>query len=127
MTVVAALTLASCSPTPAPPTRYAALLVGKLVIVDNCLRVNPEHSNESNLLIWPPEFDVRIDNGTVYISDRLTAQKAIWHIGEIVRLGGGAAYGIHDGERPLFSNNCPGPYWIVGGIVVPPTVTPAVK
>ncbi len=74
--IVAAFALEACSPTPAPPTRYAALLVGKLVMVNDCLRVNPEHSDESNLLIWPPEFEVKISNETVDVSDRLTTHKA---------------------------------------------------
>lgn len=89
--------------------------------------MNPEYSDDSFLLIWPPEFDVRINNDTIDISDRLLAENVVWHIGETVTLGGGEVYRTNDGERSLFSANCPGPYWLVGGVDAPPLVMPAAK
>ncbi len=135
VTIVAAFAIAACNtfppilkPTPqVVATRYTAMMIGKLVLVDDCLRVNSIYSNESELLIWPPDFDVRMNNDAIEIVDRTVAKRAVWRIGEVVTLGGGEVYRINDGERPLFSANCLGPYWIVGDVVVPPTVTPAVN
>lgn len=128
ITMLLAMTACNTAPTPIPsPTkdivtmRMTALLVGELVMTDGCLRVNSIHSGTSYLLVWPPEYTgkVSIERDTVQIVDR--GQTVVWHIGEIVCLGGGGGKSIeHLDERlrpelPLPAN-CPGPYWVVGSV-----------
>ncbi len=124
---VAAFTTTSCNVSPAQPTRLAAALFGKLVFANNCLRVDSANLGASYLLIWPPYIDVRMDNATVDVSDKLKSKITVWRIGETVEMAGGIVNRINDGERPLFSNDCPGPYWLVGDVVLPPPVTRAIK
>jgi len=102
--------------------RMTALLVGELVMTDGCLRVNDVNSGTSFLLVWPRgQHTVSVEGDTVRIVDRVEGKTVVWHIGEIVCLGGGGGKSIeHLDERlrpelPL-SANCPGPYWIVGDV-----------
>ena len=130
-TMLLAMTACNTAPTPTPSptpqvriiaTRYTALLVGELVMTDGCLRVNDVNSGTSFLLVWPRgQHTVSVEGDTVRIVDRVEGKTVVWHIGEIVRLGGGGGESIeHLDERlrpelPLPAN-CPGPYWIVGSV-----------
>ena len=121
---------AACNtaPTPTPnPTaeivtiRMTAVLIGELIVTDDCLRVKADNGT-SYLLVWPDEQHiVSVEGDTVRIVDRVEGKTVVWHIGEIVRLGGGGGESIeHLDERlrpelPLPAN-CPGPYWIVGSV-----------
>jgi hypothetical protein len=69
----------------------------------------------SYLLIWPPDFDISIESGTIEILNG--AGEIAAHIGDRVRISGG--------EIPLLSMldksiqeqvppQCIAPYWIVG-------------
>lgn len=115
-------TASAPSPTASPrivATRWTAELVGKLVTVDGCLRVNSIHGGTSYLLVWPPEYTgkVSIEKGTVQIVDR--DKMIVWHIGEMVHLGGGEVPSIEyldERLRQKLPANCPGPYWVVGDV-----------
>lgn len=94
-------------------TAFTAELIGKLSIVDGCVRVNIDKNNVSYLLVWPPGITVTIDKETVQIITGVTTgnqNKTILHNGEEVRLSGGetAQPGLN------ITPNCPGPYWVVG-------------
>jgi len=102
-------------------TRWTALLIGKLVKVDGCLRVIEDVSGTSYLLVWPPEQHVvSVEKDAVQIIDRLKGGKrVVWHIGQIVRLGGGevtSGENLDERGRQNLPANCPGPYWIVGDV-----------
>jgi hypothetical protein len=131
VTISFTMTACNAAPTPTPsPTidivalRMTAILVGELVMTDGCLRVNSIHNGTSYLLVWPDEQHiVNIEGDTVRIVDRLEGKTVVWHIGEMVTLGGGGGESIeHLDERlrpelPLPAN-CPGPYWIVGSVAL---------
>src|SRR4030067_1383231 len=53
---------------------------GTLVLADNCIRVDHDYSDTSYLLIWPPDFNMTIENGTIKI---LTERIISWHLLEI--------------------------------------------
>ena len=128
-TMLLAMTACNTAPTPTPnPTaeivtiRMTAVLIGELIVSDGCLRVNDVNSGTSFLLVWPRgQHTVSVEGDTVRIVDRVEGKTVVWHIGEIVCLGGGGGKSIeHLDERlrpelPL-SANCPGPYWIVGDV-----------
>jgi len=130
-TMLLAMTACNTAPTPTPnPTaeivtiRMTAVLIGELIVSDGCLRVKADNGT-SYLLVWPDEQHiVSVEGDTIRIVDRVEGKTVVWHIGEIVRLGGGGGESIeHLDERlrpelPLPAN-CPGPYWIVGSVVSP--------
>jgi len=103
-------------------TRLTALLIGRLSLQDNCLRVN------GHLLVWPPEFTVSIESETVKVQDGFSADKAIWQIGQEVQLGGGEVQYqyLTAAVQQRVPTDCKGPYWLVGDIAVPRTPSPAV-
>jgi hypothetical protein len=88
---------------------------GTLVLADNCIRVDEDDSDESYLLIWPPDFNITIENGTIEILNG--DGEIVAHIGDMIHIGGG--------EIPLLSMldksvqeqvppQCSARYWIVG-------------
>lgn len=95
------------------PDTMSALLVGKLVLVNGCLRVNNDEGT-SYLPIWPRSFAWRTSGNTIEVIDgngRLAAR-----LGDHVRVGGGempAQYISKYVLQPL-PESCSGPYWIVG-------------
>lgn len=102
-------------------TRWTALLTGKLVKVNRCLRVVDNESNTSYLLVWPPgQHTVNLEGDTIRIVDRIRGNgPVVWQIGQIVRLGGGEVTSseyLDEQVRRSLPANCPGPYWIVGDV-----------
>ncbi len=106
-------------------TRWTALLTGKLVKIDGCLRViadTPSGLGTSYLLVWPPEqHRVAIENDTIRIIDLWEGgeKEVVWRIGQTVRLGGGevtSSENLDERVRQNLPANCPGPYWIVGDV-----------
>jgi hypothetical protein len=63
---------------------------------------------------------VSVEKDAVQIIDRLKGGKrVVWHIGQIVRLGGGevtSGENLDERVRQNLPANCPGPYWIVGDV-----------
>jgi hypothetical protein len=98
-------------------TVLTAELIGKLNIVDGCVRIIDRVDNVSSLLVWPPDFEVTIEKDTVrVIGGKVSGNhtEALLHDGEMVLFGGGE---ISQPNEQLLSSeppNCPGPYWLVG-------------
>ncbi len=98
-------------------TFWTAKLIGKLTIVEGCVRVIDKVDAVSLLLVWPPDFEATIEKDTVHvIGGKVTGNRkeVILHDGEMVLFGGGE---ISQPNEQLLSsepNNCPGPFWVVG-------------
>jgi len=98
------------------PTRLTSFVIGELVTIDSCLRLNDSGSGVSYLLAWPPDFDVSVERDTVQIATE-NDKKVVLHIGEMVRISGGEVKSIgylDERVQQRLRANCPGPYWVVG-------------
>jgi len=96
-----------------------AELIGELLLVDDCLRVNAA-ADASYLILWQPEFSLKAENDSLHILNE--AGQVVATVGEEVYLGGGEVRSIdHLDEyvRQQLPPACPGPYWIVGAEVRP--------
>ncbi|GAB4581616.1 MAG: hypothetical protein Fur0022_43650 [Anaerolineales bacterium] len=110
---------ATLSPTPyfpqlkEEPNGYAtALLMGELMLVDGCLRLDGNDGN-SYLLIWPYDYSIGEENGVIQIFDG--AAQAVAQVGDILKTGGGESSLEHAQSLVAsFPESCPGPYWLVG-------------
>ncbi len=88
-----------------------ALLIGELVIEDNCLRIHSE--NESYLIIWQADYYLTDNDGRIQILDETGAVVA--QVGEAVYMGGGAQRALNDAELQMpVPESCGGPYWRMG-------------
>ena len=97
-----------------PPAEYwRERFVGKLTLEDGCLRAG------SLLLIWPASFTFDTNNGVVRVIDadgRIAA-----HVGDDVRFSRAHVpfeEALDGGRIDGLSEDCSGPYWLVGGEVV---------
>ena len=134
--ILVLLTVTACSnghitePTP-EPTRLTALLFGKLVEVEGCLRVNEVDNGASYLLAWPPDFAVSMEEDTVHILDG-SGKEIMLQIGEMARISGGEVHSseyLDERVQQKLPANCSGPYWVVGseiGSVVEETASTSV-
>lgn len=98
-------------------TFWTAELIGELIEVEHCIRVNDKNSNMSYLLVWPPDITATTDKDTVrVVTGAITGNRneVILHIGEMVRLSGGETENLDEQLRQALPANCPGPYWVVG-------------
>jgi hypothetical protein len=104
--------------TPAPRmvvTRMTALHIKPLTMVDDCLRIGD--SEADNLVVWPPDFEVSIENDTIRVL--YNDHEVEVRLGQVVRLGGGEVKSIEafdERTRQQIPAGCPGPYWLVGSI-----------
>lgn len=98
-----------------------AILVGKLVNVDGCLRINDSNSETSYLVVWPFGYSLRVLAGVIEVRDGTGKTKV--RVGEEVFVSGGEAksvQGIAALDEQLIrelSTRYPGPYWLVGSEV----------
>lgn len=96
-----------------------ALLIGQLVEVNKCLRVISQDSGTSYLLIWPPDYAVRIGNNEVNIFN--AKSQIVARVGNRIQVSGGAfGEGETDTNAPAPSgkpSNCLGPYWQVNQVL----------
>jgi len=107
-------------PTPMPTpmvvvTRMTALCIGPLTMVDGCLRTGD--SEASNLVVWPPDFEVSVENDTIRVL--YDDHEVEVRLGQVVRLGGGEVKSLEafdERTRQQIPAGCPGPYWLVGSI-----------
>jgi hypothetical protein len=135
--VVVALVAASCSSKSAPsqyecggiffPRQKAgvavmeAILIGKLVEVDGCLRVNSRNSETSYLVVWPFGYSLRVFSGVIEVRDETGKTRV--RVGEEVFVSGGetkSVEGIAALDEQLkreLATRCSGPYWLVGSEV----------
>ncbi len=94
-----------------PAIYMDALLVGELVLEDDCLRVGDD------LLVWPHVFSVSTEDGVIQIID--DNGQPIMRVGDKIKLGGGEMSSEHIAKysAELPSDRCSGPYWIVGEVI----------
>ena len=108
-------------------TRLTDQLTGQLVLVGDCLRVlNRGVPGESLLLVFPPGLTASVSRATVLVSDFQDNKEFTWRLGDIVQLAGGNVPVLDPMLQQLLPKDCPGPYWLVGGISASATPTPTV-
>lgn len=97
----------------------AAELIGDLVLVDGCLRVNSIYGPVSYLPVWPPEFAIRAQGDEVQVVDG-TGQ-VVARSGQAVYVSGGeeSVAAMPDCVREQLPTSCTGPYWVVGDTIRP--------
>jgi hypothetical protein len=105
-------------------TRLMALLIGQLVMVNQCLRVQASYGPDSFLLVWPADFEASVNGDMVQVTDMLLKKQATWHLGDTLQVAGGEIPGLDPSLRPVPAN-CSGPYWVVGDVGESSTPTPA--
>ncbi|UCH42567.1 MAG: DUF3221 domain-containing protein [Dehalococcoidales bacterium] len=94
-----------------------ALLFGELIVTERCLRVKEPEGNTSYLIIWPNGYTYSVEGDEIQI--RNSQGNTVFRVGDQVRLSGGeipvlSAQLIADYIYNGLSNECPGPYWLVG-------------
>lgn len=94
-----------------------ALLVGELILIDNCLRINDKNSDTSYLPIWPPDFTVMFDEHNV-IQINNGIGETVATPGYEISTGGGEVPDVHVNQQ--IRDACSGPYWVIGEWVSPP-------
>lgn len=118
-------TSSTTTPTAGPQviaTFWTAQLIGELVQVGDCLRVNDRDSDTSYLLVWPPDLAVTIEGNTVRVVSGIVTQnrkEVVLHMGTLVYLGGGETTHLDEQLQQTIPANCQGPYWVVGNEVGP--------
>ena len=90
-----------------------ALLEGRLVLRDNCLRVVPTDWPGEYLIIWPPGFAVESDGEHVVVVNGGGNRMAL--VGEPVRLSGGFSSSKHVDRADA---PCPGEYFKAYSVVL---------
>jgi hypothetical protein len=104
-------------------TRLTALLIGQLVHVENCLRVQSPYGTTSYLLVWPPDFDFQLEGDMLHVTDKLYGDSKAWRLGDTLEVGGGEISSPDSELRQRLPAHCMGPYWLFGGWLRP-TATP---
>jgi len=87
---------------------------GTLVLANNCIRLNRDDTDNSYLLIWPPDFNMIIENGTIGIQNG--NGQIVAHIGDRVHIGGGGINLLLMLDKYIQAQvppQCTGPYWII--------------
>ena len=105
--------------TPGQPVPQQLILGTTLKIDNGYLKAGTSNSGES-VLIWPPGYSNKIENGVVKIYDGTGNFKC--KVGDIFDIGGGPA-----ATREIVKNytgsfppkNCSGPFWLVSDITLP--------
>ena len=86
-----------------------ALLIGRLVEEDGCLRVGADEGS-GVLVIWPYDHTVTLEaDGKIAIRDGSGAVVA--RVGDLVRMGGGESPSIRSETVRAGLGTCEGPYW----------------
>jgi heat shock protein HslJ len=96
-------------------TRMTDLRIGRLTMVDGCLRMG--QGEVSHVVVWPPDFEVSRegDRMWVYFDD---FEKEL-RLGQVVALMGGeveSIAGFDEDTRQRVPLGCKGPYWLVGSV-----------
>jgi hypothetical protein len=96
-----------------------AELIGHLVIIDGCLRIESLYGDQSYFPIWPPEFSLSMDSDEIVILDGDGI--LVGSVGEEIYMGGGtgSTNSLSDCVRQQLPENCDGPFWVVGEGVRP--------
>ncbi len=103
-----------------PPQLPSALLRGKLVATQECLRVTSEGGTDY-LLVWPADVMLSTERNVIEIRNRVG--QVVARGGSEIQVGGGeiAAPIAERFSRQLRREptTCSGPYWLAGEILVP--------
>jgi hypothetical protein len=99
-----------------------ALGGGRLVLKNDCLRVQSNKTDKGTLLIWPGRYGFEIKGHTIIIKDVYAGYEPEVRIklnSEVILTGGGLpddfVFDASTLVKPL-PKDCTGPYWSVGGI-----------
>lgn len=95
-----------------------ALMQGELIVQNGCLRVRPEGSAQSHLIIWQPDYFLHKNGNAREILDR--SGRVVARVGEPIWIGGGEIPVTSELQQQLRSpipQTCEGPYWLMGDIV----------
>lgn len=103
-------------------TVMAAELFGKLMVIDNCLRVNRPEGNTSYLVVWPADVTMHVANDMIQILN--SSGQVVAQVGNDVYLDGGEisvlqATALSQQPDLPIDTMCSRPYWFVGNIVEP--------
>ncbi|PHN04870.1 hypothetical protein [Flavilitoribacter nigricans] len=104
---------------PGETAQMEALLIGKLLLINNCFRIQSEGSNELITPIWPPDFDYQLTTDSTFVILN-AAGNEVARTNAGIRLSGGeirdaqALEGQIEGGVPKLLLSCPVPYWVVG-------------
>jgi hypothetical protein len=95
----------------------AALLRGRLVAKDGCLRVVQDGVDASFLIIWQPDYFLNDNQGSIQVLNR--SGKVAARMGDMVSLGGGGVplSSFASLLRAPLPAQCNGPYWLMGEVV----------
>jgi hypothetical protein len=111
------LSVSTVLPPQVVATAWTSELIGKLTILDGCVRVL-DSKNFSYLLVWPPGMSAIIEKDQVEISAGAVTgdeKRIVLHDGDELRLSGGETARPVSMTRP----SCEGPYWMVGFEISP--------
>jgi hypothetical protein len=91
-----------------------AELIGDLVLVDGCLRVDSLYNDDAYLPIWPPDFTLVLENEFSVVLDG--DGNLVGRVGEEIYMGGGmgSERALVECQRQQMPDACGGPYWVVG-------------
>jgi hypothetical protein len=100
-------------------TVMQAEMIGQLVLVDGCLRIESIYDDTSYLPVWPPEFELGSDDDEIQVLDGVG--QIVAQVGEEIYMGGGegSVSVMAECVRQQLPPACTGPYWIVGEGVRP--------
>ncbi len=88
---------------------------GTLVLVENCLRLQANDPDTSYMLVWPPDFTLKEEDGKVFILDE--GKKKVASIGNMVQMSGGEIHRIWQLDQSIqkqVPDRCVEPFWIMG-------------
>lgn len=96
-----------------------ALLIGEVMVIDNCLRVDVPESSIDYIPIWARDLSLRDENGVVEVLNE--QGKVVARVGEKIYADGGGIPADSDMSwipplaKPL-PDLCPGQYWAIGEV-----------
>jgi len=100
-----------------PEVHLEALINGKLVLENGCLRVSGVAgavNGSTFLLIWDQRFSTRTEQGIVQVIDVSTGE-VLASVGDFVAVGGGfVGNPTSRGLKEPIPDECPGSYFLVG-------------
>jgi len=89
---------------------------GRLILKEGCLRLK-RLFGESQLIIWPHGYELRIEEKTIQVID--ADGRMVARVGDWIEVGGGESKSVEHIEDYIGQSlppDCAGPYWIAGPI-----------
>ena len=103
-------------------TAYASYMIGEIINVDGCIRIQDEYSDKSSAIVWTPDTSASIDGEQVRIVTGIVSEdlsEVVFHFGDIVKIDGGESAFPDEELLKKLPPNCDGPYWIIGYSITP--------